>query len=146
MQAAPRVENCPPIRATILLIARSAENARPYREALEAAGHRVNAASDAVSALRRAVRAGVDVVLVEADAEPLDGLAVAAILGADRSTSGLPVLILAEREDRHLRRRAAEIGAAGVLVQPVPARLAAVVAVSVGGREPQPAPPLVLSG
>lgn len=113
--------------ARVLLIARSAESGRPHREALAAAGHRVAASADALSALRSAVRDGVDLVLVEAEAEPLGGLAVAAVLAAERSTARLPVLIISEREDQLLRRRAREVGAAGVLVNPLPSTLVGVV-------------------
>jgi len=131
-----------PPATTVLLIARDAESGRPYREALAAAGHGVITGADTVSALRRAMQVGVDAVLVEADAQPLDGFAVAAILAAHASTAKLPVLILADREDQGLRSRAREAGAAGVLVQPQPAALTAVVARRLRGRG-TPAPPLV---
>lgn len=113
--------------ARVLLIARNAETARPYREALAAAGHRVLAGVDALAALRAALREGVDLVLVEEEAEPIGGLAVAAVLAAEMSTAALPVVILAEREDQVLRQRARDVGAAGVLVKPLPSTLLGVV-------------------
>ncbi len=74
--------------------------------------------SDPVASLRAGLDKGVDVVLADADAQPLDGFAVAAILRAGKETAGIPVLIVTRRDDPLLRARAAAAGAAGLLVRP----------------------------
>lgn len=74
--------------------------------------------ADPVASLRTALNKGVDLVLADVDAEPLDGFAIAAILRARKETAGIPVLIVASRDDPGLRARAAAAGAAGLLVRP----------------------------
>lgn len=74
---------------------------------------------DPVAALRQGLLQGVDLVVADADAEPLDGFAVAAILRAGKRTAGIPVLIVVSRDDPGLRARAAAAGAAGLVVRPL---------------------------
>ena len=108
----------------VLLITPDSGAALAYGEALSALGHRVVVSSDAIPALRAAIRQGLDLVVADAEAAPLDGFAIAAVLGVDRATAHVPVLILAPREDPALRARAAELGAAAILVRPLPGLLA----------------------
>lgn len=89
--------------------------ATPRRRILRIGRH----GADPVEALRSGLLEGVDLVLAEADAEPLDGFAVAAILRAAKRTAAIPVLIVVKRDDPGLRARAAAAGAAGLLVRPL---------------------------
>jgi CheY-like chemotaxis protein len=86
----------------------------PARRVLRIGHH----SADPVASLRAGLIQGVDVVLADADAEPLDGFAVAAILRAEKGTAGIPVLIVTSRDDPLLRARAAKAGAAGLLLRP----------------------------
>ena len=87
--------------------------ATPRRRILRVGRH----SSDPVAALRDGLTAGVELVLADAEAEPLDGFAIAAILRAEKRTAGIPVLIVVSRDDPALRARAAAAGAAGLLVR-----------------------------
>ena len=73
--------------------------------------------ADPVASLRAGLTRGVDLVLADAEAEPLDGFAIAAILRAEERTARIPVLIVAGRDDAALRARAAAAGAAGLIVR-----------------------------
>ncbi|HEX6487757.1 MAG TPA: response regulator [Candidatus Dormibacteraeota bacterium] len=108
----------------VLLITADSDAALVYGEALGSLGHRVLVSSDAIPALRLAIRDGLDLVVADAEATPLDGFAIAAVLSVERLTAHVPVLILAMRDDPSYRGRAADVGAAGVLVRPLPSMLA----------------------
>lgn len=110
--------------ASILLITPDAASIVPHHDALIRAGLQVVVAEDAISALRLGLRLGVDLIIADADAEPLDGVAVAALMGVDRSTARVPVLVLSRRDDPGLRVRARDAGAAALLVRPLPSVLA----------------------
>jgi len=88
--------------------------ATPRRRILRIGQH----SADPIASLRAGLLNGVDLVLADADAEPLDGFAVAAILRAEKRTAAIPVLIVTRRDDPGLRARAAAAGAAGLLVRP----------------------------
>lgn len=87
--------------------------ATPRRRILRIARH----GADPVASLRAGLTKGVDLVLADADAEPLDGFAVAAVLRAEKATAEIPVLIVTSRDDPALRARAAAAGAAGLIVR-----------------------------
>ena len=129
--------------ARVLIIAADLEAVKPLGDVLARRGMRVSVATEGIGALRSAVRTGVDLVLADAGAQPLDGIAVAAILGAESGTARIPVVILSERDDPNVRARAREVGAAEVMVRPAPAALLQLVsrclAATVRGRGLRPA-------
>ena len=87
--------------------------ATPRRRVLRIGQH----SADPIASLRAGLLNGVELVLADADAEPLDGFAVAAILRAEKRTAQIPVLIVSGRDDPALRARAAAVGAAGFIVR-----------------------------
>jgi len=88
---------------------------------LESGGHEVRAAATVADAVRRAVEAPVDVLLLDLTLPDGDGLDVLARL---RDAGALPsvAVALTGHDDPATRRRCVAAGCVEVLVKPVPAR------------------------
>ncbi len=71
-------------------------------------------------------RGPVDLVIVNANAKAFDGLRFAAQLRSDEATRSLPVLAIADFDERHKAVKALEIGVNDILARPIdPGELAA---------------------
>jgi CheY-like chemotaxis protein len=104
---------------------------------LALAGMEVLKAVDGVEALEVARAQMPDVILLDLMMPRLDGWSVAAQLGDDEKTRGIPIVFLTARATTADRRRAQELGALGYILKPFdPVRLAPLVAevVSRSGR------------
>jgi DNA-binding response OmpR family regulator len=85
---------------------------------LERAGYRVVATGDPRQVLPLAAEDRPDLVLVDLFMPHLDGLAVAAALGAAHGEDAPPVVLLTGEDTDDIRRRAAEAGIRAVLCKP----------------------------
>lgn len=59
--------------------------------------------------------------LVVLDVSPSDGLELLSLLKSGRTTTSIPVVVVAEDDDPELRELALDLGAAGFISQPLPA-------------------------
>lgn len=100
------------------------EDEQPIRrgvaDALRASGYEVAEAGDGVKGLDEAVRAGVDLVLLDLLLPRRDGLEVLRLLRTTRPT--LPVIILTARGTEDDRVRGLKMGADDYVVKPFSAR------------------------
>jgi CheY-like chemotaxis protein len=99
--------------------------AQMYRLKLELDGYLVDVAGDGLAALEKARASHPDIIFLDIRLPKLDGLSVLETLHNDASTSGIPVVILSNWNERELVERGASLGALDHLIksQTTPGRL-----------------------
>ena len=100
--------------------------AQMYRLKLELDGYIVDVAGDGITALEKARAFQPDMIFLDLRLPKLDGLGVLEALRTDPMTSGIPVVILSNWNERELVERGVQLGALDHLIksQTTPSRLA----------------------
>lgn len=109
-------------RATVLVVDESAGTRHRLQRALESSGYRVVVATDAPSALQSFHREGCDLIILAAELQGVDGLALCRLLRAQSMARRTPIIILSENGDEEQKVAAFAAGANDYLVKPVAAR------------------------
>ncbi len=104
--------------ARILVIDGSPSVAK-VRDTLAAQGYSVEVAGKAADGLRKAEEVAFDLVLVRLDLADGDPLRVCAHLRTTESTRSIPILLIAEPQDRERMEKAIEIGISDYFTTPV---------------------------
>ena len=102
----------------ILIVEDDEHVAKALRVRLEAQGHRVVNAFDAVEAMNAASAERPDVVVLDINLPGGNGLMVAERLLAQRATTDLPIVFITAGSQARLRERAAELSAVAFLHKP----------------------------
>ncbi|WP_322487816.1 response regulator [Chloroflexus sp.] len=95
----------------ILLIEDSPSQALQFRLMLEQAGYRVQVAGTGMEGWRAASVLKPRMILLDIDLPGLDGFQVLSRLKRDRTTKGIPVVMLTHRDQIHSVQRAIDLGA-----------------------------------
>ena len=103
--------------AAILLIEDDPDVAAMFSLGLSIAGHEVEVAGDAGSAVLRASVRRFDLAFLDVELPRIDGVATLALLRSNWSTRGLPVAMLTNSADVTLHRRARSLGILDWLVK-----------------------------
>lgn len=91
-----------------------------YAEYLDYAGMRAETAADGRQAVRRALRAHPDAIVMDLAMPVLDGWEATRLLHADPRTKDIPIVVLTGNTHPEQKRRAEECGAMMVLTKPCP--------------------------
>src|ERR1041385_6875211 len=101
---------------------------------LKAQGYATYMASDGVSGLSKATRCKPDVIIVDIALPAGNGLDLAEQLRTIADTCNIPIIFATASQDPHLRRKALERGAVGLLRKPYePATLVSLVKHALAG-------------
>ncbi len=129
----------------ILVVEDSADIADLIRHYLERAGHSVEVTSSGSDVLPRARKSAPDLVVLDLMLPGMDGLLVCQALRHDRSTAGIPVIMLTARGEEADRIRGLELGADDYVTKPFsPKELVARVAALLRRTQPLKTPATVL--
>jgi len=129
----------------VLVVEDSADIADLIRHYLERAGHTVDVTATGNDALPRARKTGPDLVILDLMLPGMDGLLVCQALRHDRSTAGIPVIMLTARGEEADRVRGLELGADDYVTKPFsPKELVARVAALLRRTQPSKASTTVL--
>jgi DNA-binding response OmpR family regulator len=102
----------------ILVVEDSADIAQLIRHYLERAGHAVDVTASGADVLPRARKQAPDLVVLDLMLPGMDGLLVCQALRRDRSTAGIPVIMLTARGEEADRVRGLELGADDYVTKP----------------------------
>lgn len=109
-----------PRRPVVLVVDDEPDIRRLVGDALRLEGYQVRTAGNGQEALQRVAEEWPDLILLDLTMPVMDGRQFCSVLARAVPQSGrgghIPVVLLSA--DRHLRERAAELGAAGYLVKP----------------------------
>jgi two-component system sensor histidine kinase/response regulator len=108
-----------PGSGNILVVDDTEANRLLLREILELEGHRVTSAVDGPGALRSAVEATPDLVLLDVSMPGMDGLEVCRRLRADPATAALPIILVTALAERSHRLEGMAAGANDYLTKPI---------------------------
>lgn len=95
----------------VLFVEDDASVVQMYRLKLELDGFVVDVAPDGIIALEKASSTKPDIILLDIRLPKLDGLSVLQELRSDRATSGIPVVILSNWNEKELVDRSRDLGA-----------------------------------
>ena len=113
----------------ILLIEDSQSQAMRFRLMLEREGYSVDIVADGADGWRAACAHPPRLILLDIDLPSLDGFQILGRLKRDRSTSGIPVVMLTHRDNVDSVQRAIDLGADDYLFKDdVPYELCATIA------------------
>jgi CheY-like chemotaxis protein len=128
----------PPIPAPLVLVVDDYSDTRDmYAEYLDYAGYRAQTAGDGREAVRRALRAHPNAIVMDLAMPVLDGWEATRILHADPRTRDIPIVVLTGHAQRELKQRAHDCGAVCVLSKPCPPdELLAVLRAVIAGEPP----------
>lgn len=112
-------ETCESNLARILVIEDDITLLGLLRVHLTDAGHRVETAADAVSALRAIVASPPDLVLLDLTVPYLNSFELLAALRAEPVTSAIPVIVLTGQSDDESYTRAKQLGVQKYFTKPV---------------------------
>ena len=116
------------IREAVLIFDPDIDTAEMYGVGLELAGFRARVTTSDAEALTALREQRPLAVIADVDIGAAAGWDLIHSVRADRSTRDTPIVVLAERVDPWIGRRAAELGCAALLVKPcLPDALAAAV-------------------
>ena len=104
--------------ATVLIVEDDRKVSRALGIRLASAGYAVATAYDAATALGSARQSHPDLVLLDITLPAGDGFIVAERLRQNPSTCAVPIVFITASKQPGLRKRAAEVGAAGFLEKP----------------------------
>ena len=113
----PEIERIDRRRGNILLVEDDVHNAARMRRALEDS-HNVTVESEPRRAFELA-RAGVDLIVINLDAEQFDALRLCASLRFDVATKDTPILVVGEASDEARLVRAYDLGINDTLIRPI---------------------------
>ena len=129
----------------ILVVEDSTDIAELIRHYLERAEHTVDLISSGSEVLPRARKTPPDLVVLDLMLPGMDGLLVCQALRHDRSTAGIPVIMLTARGEEADRVRGLELGADDYVTKPFsPKELVARVAALLRRTQPAKTPATVL--
>ena len=129
----------------ILVVEDSTDIAELIRHYLERAGHTVDLMSSGSEVLPRARKTPPDLVVLDLMLPGMDGLLVCQALRHDRSTAGIPVIMLTARGEEADRVRGLELGADDYVTKPFsPKELVARIAALLRRTQPAKTPATVL--
>ena len=104
--------------ATVLIVEDDRKVSRALGIRLASAGYQIATAYDAATALGSARQSHPDLVLLDVTLPAGDGFMVAERLRQNPSTCAVPIIFITASKQPGLRKRAAEVGAAGFLEKP----------------------------
>lgn len=108
--------------ATILMIEDDNNFVRLAEKILCPQGHSIIHAATALSGLKQAENASIDLVLLDMDLPDLDGKVVATSLRARPQMSGVPIIAVTANSDDSARRLALAFGCNGFIAKPIDTR------------------------
>ena len=106
----------------VLIVDDVPDNVAPLHDALDDAGYTVLVALDGESAIRRAVQALPDVVLLDAVMPGIDGFEVARRLKADPATAGIPIIFMTGLTETEHLEAAFAAGSVDYVTKPIKPR------------------------
>lgn len=106
----------------VLIVDDVPDNVAPLHDALDEAGYTVLVALDGESAIRRAIQALPDVILLDAVMPGIDGFEVARRLKADPDTTLIPILFMTGLTETEHLVAALEAGGADYVTKPIKPR------------------------
>ncbi len=112
---APRRSSRPPL---VLVVDDIPDTRDMYAEYLDYVGLRTETAENGRQAVRRALRAHPDAIVMDLAMPVLDGWEATRILHADPRTRDIPVVVITGNAQPEQKRRAEECGATLVLTKP----------------------------
>ena len=129
----------------VLVVEDSTDIADLIRHYLERAGHAVEVTASGSDVLPRARKSAPDLVVLDLMLPGMDGLLVCQALRHDRSTAGIPVIMLTARGEEADRIRGLELGADDYVTKPFsPKELVARIAALLRRTQPLKTPATVL--
>lgn len=103
----------------VLIVDDVPDNVAPLHDALDEAGYTVLVALDGESAIRRALQALPDVVLLDAVMPGIDGFEVARRLKADAVTAGIPIIFMTGLTETEHLEAAFAAGSVDYVTKPI---------------------------
>lgn len=110
----------PPRSPLVLVVDDYSDTRDMYAEYLDYAGYRAQTAANGREAVRRALRAHPDAIVMDLAMPILDGWEATRILHADPRTRDIPIVVLTGHAQPELKQRAQDCGARCVLTKPCP--------------------------
>lgn len=113
------IEAKAPLRPKLVLVVDDYPDTRDmYAEYLDFIGYEAQTAADGREALRRALRAQPNAIVMDLAMPVLDGWEATRILRADPRTRDIPIVVLTGNAQPEQKQRAHECGATCVLTKP----------------------------
>lgn len=115
--SAPVSAEKPAVKKSILVVEDSITARTLLKNILEAAGYKVKTAVDGIDAFTVLRTEEFDLVVSDVDMPRMNGLDLTARIRADKSLSGLPVVLVTALESRQDRERGIDVGANAYIVK-----------------------------
>ena len=107
-------------KSVVMIVGASDDEDEPLpRDILVAAGYEVRTTPDGVSAVRMAQIVKPNLILLAATSAHADGYRMCGELKADDSTQHIPIILILDANDRAIRARGYELGAADFVTKPI---------------------------